>query len=651
MTAGDDIGFGLKTAEFPKGMSTTQAKAAAAALVRSGKVISAEPDLPMSLSAVQNPVPSWGLDRLDQRALPLASGYSYAQDGTGVTAYILDTGIRASHTDFGKRVRKGYDAIPADNQNTNDCNGHGTHVAGTVGGTTYGVAKNVSLVAVRALGCDGSGYTSGIISALAWIVTDHLAGVPAVVNMSIGGGKSDALNAAVESVIADGVVAVVASGNNDVDACNVSPASAPNAITVNATGDYTKGGTAAGTDARAIFSNWGACTDIYAPGSNIISDWYTSDTATNTESGTSMATPHVAGVVARMLQAQPTLTPAQVWTAMSAAATTLSASTLLNANGTAVTYTGGATISGDTTKFVYIAGTAAPGAPTSVTTKTSSGTVTATWVTPGSAGSSAITGYTATAYSALTDGSSVGSCTAVKLTCAITGLMGGVSVYVSVTANNADGTSAASSPRVAQALAATAPGQPTSVSATRGASGAVAVTWTAPSATGGSAVTGYTAYAYTTATGGTSGGSCTAGSSATTCTITGLIGGSTYYVGVKASNAIGAGAASTPLASIVAYSLPGASAKPTAVAGSGKATVTWTAPASNGGQSITAYTAKAWSAATGGTLVRSCTWSTGTLTCDITGLTKGVSYYIDVTATNSLGAGVASARTSAVKPT
>jgi hypothetical protein len=239
----------------------------------------------------------------------------------------------------------------------------------------------------------------------------------------------------------------------------------------------------------------------------------------------------------------------------------------------------------------------------------------------------------------------------VKLTCAITGLSGGVSVYVSVTATSADGTSAASSPRVTQVMASTGPGEPTSVSATREGSGAVAVSWTAPSATGGSAITGYTASVYTAATGGKAAGTCAGGASSTACPITGLVGGTTYYVGVKATNAVGVGTESTPLASVVVYSVPGASAKPTAVAGSAKATVTWTAPTSNGGQSITAYTAKAWSASTGGTMVKSCTWSTGALTCEITGLTKGVSYYIDVTATNSLGAGVASARTSAVKPT
>jgi len=255
---------------------------------------------------------SWGLDRIDQRTLPLNSLISTSQNGFGVTAYIIDTGIRADHTQFGGRVAVGYDAI-GDGQNTNDCNGHGTHVAGTVGGSTYGVAPQVSLVAVRVLSCSGSGSTAGVIAGIDWATANHSAGVPAVANMSLGGTYSVALNTATQNAIADGITFAVAAGNDNGNACNASPASTPNAITVGATSS---------NDARASYSNYGTCVDIFAPGSGITSSWNTSTTATNTISGTSMASPHVAGAAALLLSANPASSPAQVATAMGNAATT-----------------------------------------------------------------------------------------------------------------------------------------------------------------------------------------------------------------------------------------------------------------------------------------------------------------------------------------
>jgi len=255
---------------------------------------------------------SWGLDRIDQRTLPLNSLISTSQNGFGVSAYIIDTGIRADHTQFGGRVTVGYDAI-GDGQNTNDCNGHGTHVAGTVGGSTYGVAPQVSLVAVRVLDCSGSGSTAGVIAGIDWATANHAAGVPAVANMSLGGGYSAALNTATQNAISDGITFAVAAGNSNADACSASPASTPNAITVGATSS---------NDARASYSNYGSCVDIFAPGSGITSSWNTSTTATNTISGTSMASPHVAGAAALLLSANPSSTPAQVAAAMGSAATT-----------------------------------------------------------------------------------------------------------------------------------------------------------------------------------------------------------------------------------------------------------------------------------------------------------------------------------------
>jgi subtilisin family serine protease len=243
--------------------------------------------------------PPWGLDRIGQRDLPLNATYSYTTTGTGVNAYIIDTGIRRTHTQFGGRAVIGFDAV-GDGQNTNDCNGHGTHVSGTVGGSTYGVAKNVRLFAVRVLGCNGSGSTSGVIAGVDWVTANHIS--PAVANMSLGGGVSTALDTAVRNSIASGVTYAIAAGNSNTNAANSSPARVAEAITVGAT---------TRTDARASFSNFGSVVDIFAPGAAILSATNTSDTATATLSGTSMATPHVAGVVARFLQSNPAATPAQ----------------------------------------------------------------------------------------------------------------------------------------------------------------------------------------------------------------------------------------------------------------------------------------------------------------------------------------------------
>ncbi|MCA1734162.1 MAG: S8 family peptidase, partial [Acidobacteria bacterium] len=230
----------------------------------------------------------------------------YNATGSSVKAYVIDTGIRSSHSDFGGRVISGYTAI-SDGRGTTDCNGHGTHVAGTVGGSKYGVAKSVTLVPVRVLDCNGSGTNSGVIAGIDWVTSNHGAGQPAVANMSLGGGASSALDTAVKNSIADGVTYVVASGNSNADACNYSPARVPEAITVNSS---------TSSDARSSFSNWGSCTDIFAPGSSITSAWYTSDTATNTISGTSMASPHVAGVAALYLQGNTSASPSTVWGAI-----------------------------------------------------------------------------------------------------------------------------------------------------------------------------------------------------------------------------------------------------------------------------------------------------------------------------------------------
>lgn len=289
-----------------KGFAVYLPEAAGTAFVEAMKknpnVVSVENDTIMKIDATTQSNPDWGLDRIDQKALPLNSAYSYLQTGSGTTAYIVDTGILSTHQQFSGRVLSGYTAI-SDGNGTTDCNGHGTHVAGTVGGSTYGVAKNVSLVPIRILGCDGSGASSNVIAGLDWILKNGKK--PAVVNMSLGGGASTSLDSAVENLFNNGYVMVVAAGNSNTDACSSSPARVSKAITVAATDN---------TDTRASYSNYGSCVDIFAPGSQINSSWIGNNTATKILNGTSMATPHVVGVVAEMLQSTPTATPQTIST-------------------------------------------------------------------------------------------------------------------------------------------------------------------------------------------------------------------------------------------------------------------------------------------------------------------------------------------------
>jgi aqualysin 1 len=244
--------------------------------------------------------PTWGLDRIDQRKLPLSNSYTYNTNASTVHAYILDTGIRLTHNEFTGRIGNGYDAITPGG-NANDCQGHGTHVAGTVGGTTYGVAKAVKLHPVRVLSCGGSGSNSAVIAGVDWVKNNHIK--PAVANMSLGGGVSNALDSAVRRAVTAGVTFAVSAGNSNANACNFSPARTDTAITV---------GSTTNADARSSFSNHGSCLDVFAPGSSILSADYSSDTNTSTKSGTSMASPHVAGVAALYLAANPSATPAQV---------------------------------------------------------------------------------------------------------------------------------------------------------------------------------------------------------------------------------------------------------------------------------------------------------------------------------------------------
>lgn len=281
---------------------------ALAKLLLDNRVAYVEEDSIIQATATQTGA-TWGIDRVDQRDLPLNSSYTYNTTAAGVHAYIIDTGVLGSHSQFTGRMGNGYTAI-SDGGGTTDCNGHGTHVAGTVGGSTYGVAKGVTIHPVRVLGCNGSGSNSGVIAGMDWVASNRVK--PAVANMSLGGGADTATDTAIANMVNAGVTVVVAAGNDNANACNYSPARAASAITV---------GSTTSTDARSSFSNFGTCVDIFGPGSSITSSWYTSTTATNTISGTSMASPHVAGVAALYLATNTTATPAQVTTAIINAST------------------------------------------------------------------------------------------------------------------------------------------------------------------------------------------------------------------------------------------------------------------------------------------------------------------------------------------
>jgi subtilisin family serine protease len=340
VSVGDSLGRGFRTVKLDREVTAEVAAEVAAELAASPEILAASPNLPLifateseppvqtqSLSGdplltgtQPNPI-SWGLDRIDQRSLPLNNSYSYAQDGTGVAAYVIDNGVRADHQDFVGRIAPGYSAYGdscdySTGTGVGKAPGHGTHVAGTIGGTLAGVAKAVTIVPVRVFNCAGDGDSAALINAINWVIAHHTAGQPAVANMSLTvGSVNTVLDQAVNALIADGVTVIAASGNSAADACLASPARVPGVLTVNAT---------TSSDAVAGFSNYGACTDIYAPGQGIWSAWYTGTSTYALQGGTSMAAPHVAGIAAQILSESGDLPPGVVGGVMKLRATAFS---------------------------------------------------------------------------------------------------------------------------------------------------------------------------------------------------------------------------------------------------------------------------------------------------------------------------------------
>ena len=325
-----------------QGFSVTMPKAAADALAHDPLVSAVTPDQRVTVAAVQSGA-QYDLDRIDQRS-GLDGSYTYGATGAGVHAYDIDTGINASHTDFGGRASVGYDSV-GDGQNGVDCAGHGTHTAGTIGGTAHGVAKDVQIVAVRVLDCGGSGSSAGIVAGVDWVAGHAVH--PAVANMSLGSslGTDSSIDAAVNGLINSGVTVAVAAGNGygnglyAQNACSTSPADVPNAITVSATDN---------TDTKPVWANIGSCVDLFAPGVGVVSDWYTSSTATQSDDGTSMSAPHVTGAAALYLQANPTATPAQVAAYLVSSATSGAVKSPGSGSPNKLLYVGGITAGGTT---------------------------------------------------------------------------------------------------------------------------------------------------------------------------------------------------------------------------------------------------------------------------------------------------------------
>ena len=508
------------------GLSVRTKNSEVARLRNNPNVLSVEPDQQMFAVDTQSPTPSWGLDRIDQRSLPLNSTFTATAQGSGVDTYIVDTGIYASHTEFTGRLAAGFSSI-ADSNGTNDCNGHGTHVAGTTAGTTYGIAKSATLIPVRVLDCSGSGSNSGVIAGLDWIVAHHISGKAAVVNMSLGGGASTALDTAVQNVINDGIVMVVAAGNSNVDACNTSPARATNALTVGATGQYSTGET---TDSRSSYSNYGPCLDIFAPGSRITSSWIGGSAAINTISGTSMAAPHVAGVAAVLFGRYPSSTASQIASMLRTSATP---NVVISPGTGSPNYLLYLDPLGGTPSGPDAVTPVAPSAPTAITITPSSGSLSIKF-TAGSAGTSPITNYKYSLDGGVTWLTRSPASTLSPIV--VSGLTNGSTYSVSIRAISTAGDGIAST--LVNATIPSAPSAPLLVTALASANRTARVTWTL-GVNGGSPITSHVVTAYLNGTTTVAKSVTVSGATTTAATVSGLTSGRTYTFRVQAINAYG----------------------------------------------------------------------------------------------------------------
>ena len=615
------------------GFGARLSKSQLSTLAGDPNVVMIEQNAVVGIDGDQASPPSWGIDRIDQRSLPLDQNYSYNYTGAGVRAYIVDTGVRSDHREFGGRVVAGRTEVD-DGRGTEDCNGHGTHVAGTVGGQNYGVAKAVTIVPVRVLSCTGRGSIFDVVYGVNWMIEDHSSGVPAVANMSLGGLVNSSLNEAVANAVRDGITVVVAAGNNNRDARGYSPASEPSAITV---------GASSMVDARSPFSNYGPAVDVFAPGSIITSAYFRSSTDVRGLSGTSMASPHVAGAAALLLEENPNLSPAQVEADLRAYATP---DVIVDPG------------PGSPNLLLYTRARwtpptpESPSAPQSLTVVAGVEQATLNWVVPTQSGSSDITDYiveysanNGTSWSTFNDGVSVAT------SAVVSGLTNGVTYSFRVSAVNSAGASATSD--IVRA-AVGVPSAPTGLGATSGAA-QVTLRWTAPTQSGGSTITDYRVEFASDADNqwrvfadGVS--------ADTTAVVTGLTNGITHTFRVSAVNAIGTGAASSTATAVPwQVNVPSeprelviTAVMPTSI------TLQWRIPSIDGGGFITGYVVEQ-STDNGTTWLASSVTGTGgraggiwfTTAYD---LESGREYRFRVRATNSAGNSEPSTSTAARAP-
>ena len=585
------------------------------------------PDSIVTISATRSGS-TWGLSALDQATAPADSSYTYPDSaGTGVDVFVIDTGVANRPADFGGTLDTTRARDFTGLGTWVDCNGHGTHVAGTVASNVYGVASKATIIPIRVLDCNGSGSMSNVLAGVNYAMSAKTPGKTAVLNMSLGGGYAAYLNAAVDAAVDAGIVSVVAAGNSSVDACGSSPASAPKALTVGALSNNLS---------PAGFSNYGSCVDVYAPGAGITSLWL--GTGTATISGTSMASPHAAGVAALYIAANPTQTAAQVTAAIMAGAKVnclaCSPNKTLNIQTLALN---------PTQPPVTPPAPVVPGAPAAPTASniTASG-ATLSWAAPTSDGGAAITRYIVEYRTASVTAWQSVSVTAPATNTTLTALTSSTGYVFRVTAQNSAGSSPASATSTLTTLSppASTPSTPATPTASNITATGATLAWTAPTSNGGAAITGYIVqYRPTTSS---TWQSVTVTAPTTSTTLTGLASDTGYTFRVTAQNSAGNSPASATSTLTTLTAAPSAPAAPTAssITATG-ATVSWTAPASNGGATITRYiveyrpaTATAW---------QSVTVTAPTTSKKITGLMNNTGYVYRVTAQNSAGTSPASA--------